>query len=322
MIDKEIVKIVSDTADKLKVDPLTKSVAVMSAVLGSSDSAVNILMAGSNKIETEKAEKEYPEPSKPLDYSPIEREIADMLQTSTGTDMLDSGGLYGRNWQKNRLVVDFRKLKLLSVDVSNYNGKLEVSFSLNIFHYLTSFLDLDANTEKWNKDFKEFCDREDNQDSSYPALCEEFVSRLYQLGEIDNDVSSSFNSYNREDMLSQVIQGEYFDGEYPEYVLLQIHQGCDVRGGYTAPRVLRIKDFEYFAMAANNLTASCKCKIKGDNLYLNSDDIGYHWYVFGSTGDLSRTWNNSLPDFWIEKRKRVYCKKCKHYVTFSPDLSF
>ena len=322
MQEKEIVKIVSETADKLKVDPLTKSVAVMSAVLGSSDSAVNILMAGSNRIETDKAEKALPEPDKPLDYSPIEREIADMLQTSTGTDMLDSGGLYGRHWQRNRLITDFRKTKPLFVNVSTYNGKMEVSFTLSVFHYLTSFLEVNEKTDRWNKDFKEFCDREDNQDSGYPALCEEFVSRLYQLGEIKNEESSGFNSDNGEDMLSQVIQGEYFEGEYPKYILLQIHQGCDVRGGYTAPRVFRIKDFEYFAMAARELTVSCKCKIKGDNLCLNSDDIGYNWYVFGSTGDLSRKWNNSLPDFWIEKRKRVYCKKCKHYVTFSPDLSF
>ncbi len=45
------------------------------------------------------------------------------------------------------------------------------------------------------------------------------------------------NSYNHENLLSQTIQYTLFCGEYGEFVALQIHGGCDVRGGYTKPRI-------------------------------------------------------------------------------------
>lgn len=45
------------------------------------------------------------------------------------------------------------------------------------------------------------------------------------------------NTYNGEDALSQVLQYVLFSGEYGDFVVLQIHGGCDVRGGYTKPRV-------------------------------------------------------------------------------------
>lgn len=49
------------------------------------------------------------------------------------------------------------------------------------------------------------------------------------------------DAYNSEDLLSQTLQFTQFSA-YPggDYVLLQIHGGADVRGGYTAPRVFRV----------------------------------------------------------------------------------
>jgi hypothetical protein len=50
----------------------------------------------------------------------------------------------------------------------------------------------------------------------------------------------SWNTYNGEDALAQVLQGVTYADEDAVYVLLQIHGGCDVRGGYTRPRVFRV----------------------------------------------------------------------------------
>ena len=48
----------------------------------------------------------------------------------------------------------------------------------------------------------------------------------------------TYNTYNGEcHTLTQVLQGTNLGGPYSEYVFLQVHGGCDVRGGYTAPRV-------------------------------------------------------------------------------------
>lgn len=50
------------------------------------------------------------------------------------------------------------------------------------------------------------------------------------------------NTYNGEDLLSQVLQYIYFTNQSGEFVVLQIHGGADVRGGYTAPHVFELND--------------------------------------------------------------------------------
>ena len=55
------------------------------------------------------------------------------------------------------------------------------------------------------------------------------------------NVAFSENSYNRDSNLSQVIQYTVYDSGL---VALQVHGGCDVRGGYTAPRIFAI-DYEH-----------------------------------------------------------------------------
>jgi len=59
--------------------------------------------------------------------------------------------------------------------------------------------------------------------------------------------------------------------------MLQIHGGCDVRGGYTKPQFFRVLDRDYFIMAQNDVRVSCECGYC--NAY--SDDGGYHWYSDG-----------------------------------------
>jgi hypothetical protein len=40
-----------------------------------------------------------------------------MLIENTGVDMLDSGGAYGRYWQRNRKIADFRKMPEITLDL-------------------------------------------------------------------------------------------------------------------------------------------------------------------------------------------------------------
>jgi len=60
----------------------------------------------------------------------------------------------------------------------------------------------------------------------------------------------TWNSYNSDSNLSQTVQGcnLSYNGsnfEYPEYILLQLHQGADVRGGYTDAKLFKV-DVDYF----------------------------------------------------------------------------
>jgi len=248
------------------------------------DSIIKGAVSSLSEIETAKAETETPQRTdKPNDYTETESAIHDMLTESTGTNILDSGGAYGRHWQKNREIIDFRKTPQIDVTVWK-DGQIDTS--INIFHYLTAFLEIDETAKQLQKEFDDFADLPENENVGYLALMEDFAEKTEDYG---FTTEKTWNSYNWENLLSQVIQAVSLlknGDEYDVYVLLQIHQGCDVRGGYTRPRFFHIIDRDYFLTAMTDLNASCKC----GSVY--SDDCGYHWY---EGNGIKENKENSLP---------------------------
>ena len=52
----------------------------------------------------------------------------------------------------------------------------------------------------------------------------------------------TFNTCNGDSDLSQVLQGAWLeDADGDSYLLLQIHGGCDVRGGYTDAKLFKVE---------------------------------------------------------------------------------
>ena len=89
----------------------------------------------------------------------------------------------------------------------------------------------------------------------------------------------SVNTYNGEDSLSQTLQYTAFGTSCEGYILLQIHNGADVRGGYTAPRVF---DGHLEDMCRNNDAYIYLDIPEGEeapeDVGWYTDD-GYHWYA-------------------------------------------
>ena len=116
--------------------------------------------------------------------------------------------------------------------------------TVNIFHYLTEVLDIDNLCEQFNAlECKDW-----DGDGAYG------ISKEQQEWLENNGLSlgETWNSYNGESNLSQALQGcnvniegNESNFEFPEYILLQIHQGADVRGGYTDAKLFRVA-VEYF----------------------------------------------------------------------------
>ena len=57
------------------------------------------------------------------------------------------------------------------------------------------------------------------------------------------EIVRTFNTYNGDSDLSQILQGSYLKLNEEDYILLQIHGGCDARGGYTNARLFKY-DFD------------------------------------------------------------------------------
>ena len=168
-------------------------------------------------------------------YTQAQKLVYKMLMTNTGKHFLDSGGAEGRNWQRNqrKTINDFNNEpeEKISFDAKYKEIQREVS----VFHYLSE-LEIDSICEKFNKIQK----KSDNWDSEYYGVSRQAES---YLNTFEVEKFSSWNTYNGESDLSQVLQGATMEIEGEFYFLIQIHQGADVRGGYTDAYLFKSANF-------------------------------------------------------------------------------
>jgi hypothetical protein len=196
-----------------------------------------------------------------------------MLKENTGRALCDSGGDpkydengnyigsehgLGRNYEYNSRF-DFEKQEPTTLRFDVWNGKFSyIDITHNVFHWLSERLDYD---EEANAAFDELA--EANPDDTWHELREKFpqwyVDRLNETAEVKweaggiygEDDPITVNTYNHDNLLSQTLLYKYFELDpavgkrpyhTPKYVVLQIHGGADVRGGYTKPRVFQVNE--------------------------------------------------------------------------------
>jgi hypothetical protein len=248
--------------------------------------------------------------------------LAGMFTENTGRHMLDSGGAYGRNWEHNqgRTTADFLNAPHGTFD--QYCGP-----TLSTFHFLNDRLDFDPELQA---EFDAFSEAED--DWGLPAM-EGFATAA----------GWSFltvNTYNHESALDQVIQYTQCSTEgedacyYGDVVILQVHGGCDVRGGYTDPKVFRVTgDGEVGLLDDADVNIWCDgstvtapqvetlpafddtppVEIRHE---WYSDDAGYHWYGHEGYGDRNETRDYSLsygstdPEIQFDDDGNALCPCC------------
>ncbi len=215
----------------------------------------------------------------------IKDTIYKMMMTSTGTALLDSGfGERGRAWQRNQIdyptlesieqspiiVIEkpeqwytlkdaenqfIRRFKSESEAFEYIKGdtrtypieketldSTDVDYTVSLYHYLVDALEVDELCEKFNA--LECKDWDSDKACGISKTQEEWLEKQGFV------IGNTWNSYNSESNLSQTIQGANITvddeaEEYPTYILLQIHQGADVRGGYTDAKLFKVTR-EYF----------------------------------------------------------------------------
>jgi|APHM01.1.fsa_nt_gi hypothetical protein len=196
--------------------------------------------------------KSVPSPS----TDPVEI-IKSQLTENTGTHFLDSGGAYGRHWEENQENPPWEKptftVRDQYVTENVYNhmqrtlGRDEMCVSLEIALYAFGYSEEYSSTS-WLPTTENFVDLLDGAFYT-PEFAEEYGLPVVVANDIagfaadfDGDTRPfTFNTYNSEfGELTQCLQGAALGGgPYAEYWAIQVHQGCDIRGGYTAPRVYR-----------------------------------------------------------------------------------
>jgi len=216
-----------------------------------------------------------------------------MLTENTGTHFMDSGGANGRHWQQNQSVDFDAQPETVLTFKWGY-----LSITHNVYHWLKSRLEFNQEIDDAFNDFLD--EHETGKEGEAPSFDEmqfsyrnghyEFPSWLSAMecfvgsgwreygrpaGIYGEGGPVTVNTYNGEDLLSQTIQYVYWEDSNGEHIMLQLHNGADVRGGYTKPRAFDVGgDYGELAIFDNaHAGISCdKC-----NAAWHTDD-GYHWY--------------------------------------------
>lgn len=162
--------------------------------------------------------------------------IYGMLTENTGRHMLDSGGTDGRAWQRNAMktLEDFR------AEPEAWLDPKWPDITKSTFWHLVNNLEHDAGlTAAYHEFAKSY------PDESWLEINELWLDKLGVPGEggdFYDESRWSFNTYNFTDswLVSQTLQGSTFGMGGSDYLILQVHGGADVRGGYTRPQVFRL----------------------------------------------------------------------------------
>lgn len=158
--------------------------------------------------------------------------IQKLMTTPTAHHLCDSGSIYGRAYQRNA-ERDFRSEPQAKLCTKHDWPEVTV----NTVQHLEACLEEDDLCVQFNN-----LDCDDWDSDFYGASAEQAIWLEDHGFEPEGD---AWNSYNWDNAFDQTLQGQRFERDGEEYILLQIHGGCDVRSGYTGAKLFRVID-EYF----------------------------------------------------------------------------
>ena len=191
-----------------------------------------------------------------------EQVIKSMLTENTGSHFLDSGGAYGRHWSHNQ-TRDFAAEPKVRARFRSYlreggERELDLEAYISLYHWMLENLEFDPEMQaRLDAYVEEQPDRE-----SWHSIAEGFAEaeqeRLCDAsGAEARWYPNTCNTYNEPDNwdLDQVLEFRALseDGCNTTHLVLQVHNGCDVRGGYTAPKCFRVLGDGYEWIDSANL---------------------------------------------------------------------
>lgn len=197
--------------------------------------------------------------------------IKNMMCEDTGRNLLDSGDAYGRHYEENKkngIMTGPQKVDFWT------DGEKETELNpiVPLYDFLTYNLEVDGDSERFEDEFYNYIKVNDLNPYSVYDIEEtiKVIGEYSGYGDLE-----MINTYNYGSILSQTIQFIMFSDGYDNiYVCLQIHNGCDVRGGYTLPKIFYVENPEYFITGTTDAIISCGCR-----------DYNYYDYDYIETYD-------------------------------------
>lgn len=232
----------------------------------------------------------------------IKEVIDKILKEPIAKHFLDSGGAYGYQFERNQTEGYLQGMNPVEEYTDEDAKERTLEITIPVYDLLTYNLVRDEDAvAKEQQIFKRL---------------EILDINPYHIFEVEEVVKDKFtegmlpiqyvNTYNYEEYISQTLQFCPFmsDGEY--YIILQVHNGCDVRGGYTEPKVFKVNDIEYFWLGLTERRCECDCGLN-DYWICGSDD------ATDSCGDYVRA-DEIYNRTYVDDDGLVRCNDCDSVV--------
>jgi hypothetical protein len=257
--------------------------------------------------------------------------LKQMMLENTGRHLLDSGGMGGRRWERMQLLkdLDWKEAGDINVEVGKYSdGEYYIYLTKNTYIFLLRWI---CYEREGDASFHAFCESEEHKKDYYYVNMKDYVEYVKEFCSSRGIEFFSYkgcNTYNGDCALDCTLQWEHFNVEGKDYIILQTHNGADVRGGYSTPHLFSV-DYESMSCDMNAFLAKCpnwKEESPDGKVQLNlegqvakmmpykhhrsySDDCGYHWYDDGGCKD----WNYTTDE---EGNHHAVCPKCGEEIEF------
>lgn len=228
----------------------------------------------------------------PNDDAVTRARIIDLLRDNTGRALCDSGGAYGRHWERNQ-DRDFENDPEGTLGVYTYaDGEHTPEWSVSLYHWLAKFLYTSEHSQKLQQMFDAFAEDEDNQDEPWEDVLDKFKKGL---GE--DMPKFEYFEFTYEDTNVSLDQSAYIWWFDDDLVIIRTHNGCDLRGGYSKPGFF-----------------TCSREDMSSNIVLYCPQEGCGVYVDVCYDDLTNQDEQPVESVWAEFEtdgETVVCKKCK-----------
>lgn len=214
----------------------------------------------------------------------------------------DSGGAYGYMYEKNRENGILKGYQECDFCRDDENKECELYPTVPLY----DFLKYNCLETHWSDSIQEMIEnkaKENDIDMYSIWEIEEICQDLFNDTGI-TDIKWE-NTYNYDNKLSQTIQFLTFNYEGLDYILLQIHNGCDVRSGYTYPQVFELNDIEYFFMGITDCSIECEC--------LNMSLTVYDYNEYNDIdGDINE--HDIYERTYVDNDGKLRCKECNGII--------
>lgn len=234
----------------------------------------------------------------------INKIVEDLLTEEIGHFLCDSGGAYGYQYERNRENGILKGLNPVEEYTDDETQERTLEVTIPVYDFLVYNLIKDETTEGMEKQlFKELKLADINP---YEIWCvEDFLNKGKFKGmHFDNKIEW-VNTYNYEEFLSQTLQYALMSNGYDWFVLLEVHNGCDVRSGYTFPQLFKVKDVDYFLTGQYDRLTECECDLNSYTI-LGVDEI------MDSDGEVSK--EDIYNRTFVDDDGNVRCVECNDVV--------